>query len=85
MAADRLTGARASALFASELSRYCSPSQAAVAAAISSAVVAHGGVRGCAGEVAAAYGEHPETAVLRMRWARRVLAATGAEEASGGV
>ena len=29
--------------------------------------------RGCAGEVAAAYGGHPETAAPRMRWARAVV------------
>src|SRR5215510_14981188 len=28
------------------------------------------GARGCAAQVAQAYGEHPETAVVRMRWAR---------------
>jgi hypothetical protein len=66
---------RAAALFASDLSRYCRPSRADVAAAIGTAMAAQGGVRGCLGEVAAAYGEHPETAVLRMRWARQTIEA----------
>jgi hypothetical protein len=34
------------------------------------AAVATFGIRGCAARVAQAYGEHPETAALRMRWAR---------------
>jgi hypothetical protein len=75
MALDLLIAARADALFASDLSVRCGPSQAAVETAIRSAVRAHGGVRGCAGEVGAAYGEHPETAVARMRWALQVIEA----------
>src|SRR6266566_5006347 len=31
------------------------------------------GARGCAARVAQAYGEHPETAVRRMRWARTAV------------
>jgi hypothetical protein len=64
--------ARAEALFTSDLSIRCHPSEAAVAAAIRSAVGAHG-VRGCAGEVGAAYGDCPETAAARMQWARQVI------------
>ncbi len=75
MAPDRLIAARAEALFVSDLPRQCQPSQAAVAAAIKNAVRAHGGVRGCAGEVGAAYGDDPETAAARMRWARQVIEA----------
>jgi len=65
--------ARAEALFVSDLSIQCHPSEAAVAAAIRHAVGAHGGVRGCAAEVGAAYGDYPETAAARMRWARQVI------------
>jgi hypothetical protein len=72
-APDRLLAARAMALFVSDLSSARHPGKAAVAAAISDAVRAHGGVRGCAGEVGGAYGEHPETAAARMRWARHVI------------
>lgn len=49
--------------------------RAQVTAAIQQAIRAHAGVRGCAAAVAAAYGEHPETAVLRMRWGRAVVLA----------
>jgi hypothetical protein len=75
MTPDRLIAARAEALFASDLSALSNPTQAAVAAAVSSAVLAHGGVRGCAGVVGAAYGDYPETAAARMRWARQVIEA----------
>ncbi len=73
MASDRMIAARAAALFASDLSSRCEPSQAAVAAAIRTAIADCGGVLGCLGKVAAAYGEHPETAVPRMRWARQTI------------
>ena len=46
---------------------------AAVTAAVRSAVLTHGGVRGCAEAVGAAYGDYPETAAARMRWARQVI------------
>ena len=73
---DDLTVARAEALFASGLSQWDSPAEAEVTAAISHALQAFGGIRGCAGEVAAAFGERPETAVARMRWAVRVAQLT---------
>jgi hypothetical protein len=65
--------ARADALFASVLQRSDEPTAAQVHQAIASAVAAFG-IRGCAARVAQAYGEHPETAVPRMRWARAVVA-----------
>ena len=61
---------RADALFTSDLSARCCHSEAEIAAAIICAIRSHSAVGGCAGEVAAAYGEHPETAAPRMRWAR---------------
>jgi hypothetical protein len=70
---DLLTAARAEAVFASHLSAGSRPTRAVVAVAIERAVRAHGGVRGCAAEVAAAYGDYPETAARRMRWARQVV------------
>jgi hypothetical protein len=73
MAPDHIAAARAAALFASDLSSRCRPRQVDVAAAIKTAIAAHSGVRGCVGEVAAAYGEHPETAAPRMRWARQTI------------
>ena len=33
------------------------------------------GVTGCAGRVAQEFGDHPETAAARMRWARTAVAA----------
>jgi len=64
-----LSTTRADALFASALQPSEDPSAAQVRQAIAAAVRAFG-TRGCAARVAQAYGEHPETAVPRMRWAR---------------
>ena len=74
---DQLTAAPAEALFTSDLSAWCNHTRAEVAAAIGHAIRSHSGIRGCAGEVAAAYGEHPETAATRMRWARAVIEGVG--------
>jgi hypothetical protein len=74
-----ISTARADALFASPLQRSDEPTPAQVHQAIAAAVAAFG-VRGCAARVAQAYGEHPETAAPRMRWARAAVAGT-----SGGV
>ena len=65
--------ARADALFASALQRSDKPSAAQVRQAIAAAIRAFG-ARGCAARVAQAYGEDPETAVTRMRWARSEVA-----------
>jgi hypothetical protein len=73
-----VTTARADALFASTLQRSDQPSAAQIQHAIAAAVSTFG-TRGCAAQVAQAFGEHPETAVPRMRWARAAVAA-----ASGG-
>jgi hypothetical protein len=73
---DILTAARAEALFTSDLSVDDLPTRAQVTAAIRRARSAHGGTHGCAGEMAAAYGDHPETAAPRMRWARSVVQRT---------
>ena len=66
---DLLTTARAQALFTSHLSTDGQPSPEDVYAAITHAIRIHGGVRNCAAQVAAEYGDRPETAVGRMRWA----------------
>ena len=68
-----LTAARAEALFTSRLSTGSHPAYAVVEREIRLAVRAHGGVRGCAADVAGEYGDHPEVAVPRMRWAREVV------------
>jgi hypothetical protein len=73
---DLLTAARAEALFSSDLVTGSDPTRAELGAAIRCAILRNGGSRGCAGTLACAYGERPETAVPRMRWAlRQVLAA----------
>jgi hypothetical protein len=66
---------RADALFASPLQRSDKPSPAQVHRAIAAALAVFG-IQGCAARVAQAYGDHPETAVLRMRWARATVAGT---------
>jgi hypothetical protein len=71
---DLLTSARAAALFASDVSTTEQPSRTQVDAAIKDALRAHGGTRGCTAALAAAYGDYPDLAPSRMRWARRVVA-----------
>jgi hypothetical protein len=62
---------RADALFVSALQRGDHPSAREVRQAVAAAVGAFGQL-GCAGRVAQEFGDHPETAVTRMRWARQV-------------
>ena len=64
-----ISAARAEALFASALQCSDEPSTWQVEQAVAAAIGTFGEL-GCAARVAQAYGEHPETAVLRMRWAR---------------
>jgi len=68
-----ISTARADALFASALQRSGEPSAPEVHRAIAAALAAFG-IEGCAARVAQAYGEHPETAAPRMRWARATVA-----------
>jgi hypothetical protein len=68
----QLLAALADALFTSDLSARCEHTPIEVATAIRHAIGSHVGIGGCAAEVAAEYGEHPETAARRMRWARAV-------------
>ena len=68
-----LTVARAEALFTSRFATGSRPSYDAVEEAIRVAVRAHRGVRGCAADVAGEYGDHPEWAAPRMRWARHLV------------
>ena len=81
----QLLAARAEALFTSNLSAQCAYTQIEVAAAIRHAIGTHNGIRGCAGEVAAAYGEHPETAARRMRWARATIEGIYASQLAAGI
>jgi hypothetical protein len=73
----------ADALFASMLQRSDGPCAGQVRKAVAAAMRAYGG-HGCAERVAQEFGDHPETAVARMRWARgvvgEVFAAPGLEQ-----
>ena len=60
---------QAEALFASALQRRDEPSVGQVQHAIATAIRDLGRA-GCAARVAQEFGDHPETAVMRMRWAR---------------
>jgi hypothetical protein len=68
-----ISGVRADALFASTLQRSDEPSAGQVRQATAAAIGVFGAL-GCAARVAQAYGEHPETAVTRMRWVRTAVA-----------
>ncbi|SHN74098.1 hypothetical protein [Cryptosporangium aurantiacum] len=70
---SQLLSARAAALFASDLPTGSHPGNAVVRAAIAASVHACGGTRGCVATMATAYGDSPETAAPRMRWALGVL------------
>ena len=62
------------ALFASPLQRSEDLSVGRIRQAIAAALDGFGAV-GCAGRVAQEFGDHPETAAVRMRWARTTVAA----------
>jgi hypothetical protein len=70
---DPITAARAAALFVSTVSTSDHPTADEIEGAIRRSLRTHGGARGCAADVAASYGDYPETAARRMRWARDVV------------
>jgi len=72
-----VSAVRADALFVSALQRSEEPSTGQVRQAVATAIRTFGG-RGCAERVAQEFGDHPEVAVARMRWASRT-----ADEAFG--
>lgn len=61
------------ALFASGLQPSDAPAAETVAQAINSAIRRHG-VHGCAARMAQEFGDHPDAAAARMRWARQLTA-----------
>jgi hypothetical protein len=67
------SAAWADALFASALQRSDEPSATQVRQAVTAAMDAFSSA-GCVARVAQAYGEDPETAVTRMRWACTTVA-----------
>jgi hypothetical protein len=65
--------ARREALFASALQPSDTPTADMIAGAIVSAM-GRFGKRGCAARMAQEFGDHPEAAAARMRWARQLAA-----------
>ena len=68
-----LNAVRCEALFVSALQQSERPSVRQVREAIVAAVRDFGSA-GCAARVAQEFGDHPDTAVVRMGWARRMVA-----------
>ena len=73
-----ISGIQADALFASGLQRCDEPGADQVRQAVATAV-GEFGYSGCTARVAQEFGDHPETAVIRMRWARAVAGAAFAD------
>jgi hypothetical protein len=67
-----INAVRSEALFVSTLQRSDNPGAGQIQQAIAR-VVRQFGSRGCAALVAQEFGDHPESAVARMRWARQVV------------
>ena len=74
-----ISTARADALFASPLQRSDEPSAEQVRRAVAGTVREFGS-RACAERVAQEFGDHPEMAVARMRWALRVTSTAFASQ-----
>jgi hypothetical protein len=72
MARLNVNDARCEALFASGLQPSDDPTAGEVAEVISR-TVRQLGIRGCVGRMAQEFGDHPEAAIDRMRWARRLV------------
>lgn len=68
-----VNAARCEALFASHIQQSERPTPAQAREAITM-TVRRVGVRGCAARVAQEFGDHPEIAIDRMRWARETVA-----------
>ncbi len=64
--------ARCAALFVSELQQSDAPTGSAVAEAVQRTVLRLG-VRGCEGQMAQEFGDHPEAAMDRMQWVRQLV------------
>jgi hypothetical protein len=67
-----LNAVRSEALFVSALQRSDQAGEAQIRDAIARAVREFGS-RECAARVAQEFGDHPETAVVRMRWTRQAV------------
>jgi hypothetical protein len=75
MSRQMLSLARAQILAVSSLSSAAQLDRGSVDAAIRATVRSYGGVNGCVAALAQEFGEYPETAPLRMRWAKQAVAA----------
>ena len=82
MAYLNMGAVRADAVFVSGLQRHDELSPGQVQQAVVQAIRAFG-CSGCAGRVAQEFGDHPETAVARMRWARGVARVAFADPPAG--
>ena len=67
---------QADALFASALQRSDELNLSQIWQAIGAAIGRYG-AGGCAGRVAQEFGDHPESAAVRMRWAQATVPAAG--------
>jgi hypothetical protein len=79
MKPSSISAVRAEALFVSPLQRSGEPSAQQVRQA-AAAALSQFGIRGCAERVAQEFGDHPELAAERMRWARSMVAGTSREQ-----
>lgn len=79
-----LNDVRQTALFASGLQRSDAPTGDAVAEAVSR-TVRQFGIRGCAALMAQEFGDHPETAIDRMRWIRQLVSELPSRPVADGV
>ena len=75
MSGLNINSVRCEALFASSLQRGECGTVERVHEAITLAVRQFGSI-GCAAQVAQEFGDHPDSAVTRMRWIREVIADT---------
>lgn len=70
------------ALFASDLQLSDAPTAQTVVHAINR-TIRRLGVRGCVGSMAQEFGDHPDAAATRMRWARQLAVGSQVSVASG--
>ena len=75
-----MNGVRCHAVFSSGLQPSDAPTADMAATAISRAVQQFG-IRGCAGRMAQEFGDHPDTAAMRMRWTRQLIAREACRQA----
>jgi hypothetical protein len=68
-----VTGALCQALFASALQPSDAPTVEVVVEAVNR-TVGQFGIGGCIGQMAQEFGDHPDVAAQRMRWARQLIA-----------